>query len=237
MSWWGQRHAEAMKKCIGIMKGMVNKLEAVQKSTQKRIDDELTPVIQRSFKYHDKDDRFQAMHPFVCGTSPHQPRGKGEFMEVFHSPNPRHFSEKIVPVCVFQDNSGTLTYDEGIIFFSNFISLWEPFGELMSELNCAQVAMMDRVDSEAEDENLDNTKHLAQEKVKLVTPDKLHAAFKTKYAALKGDLLVKNGTRIGSIWFMGAFCVQENHGKHSGFVDTGSSKLNLVLIQPLSRGV
>lgn len=73
----------------------------------------------------------------------------------------------------------------------------------MSELNCAQVAMMDRVDSEAEDENLDNTKHLAQEKVKLVTPDKLHAAFKKKYAALKGDLLVKNSTRIGSTWFMG----------------------------------
>lgn len=70
---------------------------------------------------------------------------------------------------------------------------------------------MDRVDSEAEDENLDNTKHLAQEKVKLVTPDKLHAAFKKKYAALKGDLLVKNSTRIGSTSVHGNVFLQENH--------------------------
>lgn len=129
----------AMKKCFDVMQQLVKQLDAVQRSTQKRIDDELTPVIKRSFKYHDKD------------------------------------------------GSGSLSYDEGIIFFSNFISLWEPFGELMSELNCAQVAMMDRVDSEAEDENLDHTKDLAQKKVKLVTPDKLHKAFKKKYAVLKGE--------------------------------------------------
>mmetsp|Transcript_6267 Transcript_6267/g.12891 ORF Transcript_6267/g.12891 Transcript_6267/m.12891 type:complete len:383 (+) Transcript_6267:56-1204(+) len=129
----------AMKKCFDIMQQLLKQMEAVQRSTQKRIDDELTPVIKRSFKYHDKD------------------------------------------------GSGTLSYDEGIIFFSNFISLWEPFGELMSELNCAQVAMMDRIDSEAEDENLDHTKDLAQKKVKLVTPDKLHKAFKKKYAVLKGE--------------------------------------------------
>eukprot|EP00435_Cladocopium_sp_Y103_P039027 s45_g10.t1 len=114
----------AMKKCFDVIQQLLKQMEAVQRSTQKRIDDELTP--------------------------------------------------------------------EGIIFFSNFISLWEPFGELMSELNCAQVAMMDRIDSEAEDENLDRTKDLAQKKVKLVTPDKLHKAFKKKYAVLKGDLESNN---------------------------------------------
>lgn len=66
------------------MKGMVSRLEAVQKSTQKRIDDELTPVIERSFKYHDKDDGFQAMHPFVRCTCPQQASWKREIpMEVF----------------------------------------------------------------------------------------------------------------------------------------------------------
>lgn len=129
----------AMKKCLSILKKLLNDMEAVQKISQKRIDDELTPIIKRSFKYHDKD------------------------------------------------NSGTLSYDESIIFFSNFISLWESFGGLMSELNAAQMAMLQRVDSEAEDENLDHTKHLAQEKAKLVTPDKLHQAFKSKYAVLKGE--------------------------------------------------
>eukprot|EP00437_Effrenium_voratum_P006818 CAMPEP_0181420560 /NCGR_PEP_ID=MMETSP1110-20121109/12649_1 /TAXON_ID=174948 /ORGANISM="Symbiodinium sp., Strain CCMP421" /LENGTH=354 /DNA_ID=CAMNT_0023543605 /DNA_START=79 /DNA_END=1141 /DNA_ORIENTATION=- len=129
----------AMNKCLEVMRELLQKMQEVQKTTQKRIDDELTPVIKRSFNYHDKD------------------------------------------------NSGTLTHDEGVIFFSNFMALWEPFGELMSELNCAQVAMMDRLDSEAEDENLDNTKGLAMEKVKLVTPDKLHAAFKNKYAVLRAE--------------------------------------------------
>lgn len=38
----------------------------------------------------------------------------------------------------------------------------------MSELNAAQMAMLQRVDSEAEDENLDHTKHLAQEKLGFV---------------------------------------------------------------------
>ncbi|CAE7280471.1 unnamed protein product [Symbiodinium natans] len=42
---------EAMKKCLGIMRKLANKMEVEQKATQKRIDDELTPVI----KYHDKD--------------------------------------------------------------------------------------------------------------------------------------------------------------------------------------
>jgi len=134
----GADETVAMKMCLGILRNLRTMMEEVQQTTQKRIDDELTPVIKKTFQYHDKD------------------------------------------------NSGTLTYDEGIIFFSNFIALWEPFGELMSELNCAQVAMMQRVDSEAEDENLDHTKHLAQEKAKLVTPDKLHAAFKERYAVLKG---------------------------------------------------
>ncbi|CAJ1359616.1 unnamed protein product [Effrenium voratum] len=134
-----QYEAAGMTKCLGVMRKLLHKMDEVQKSTQKRIDDELTPVIKRSFNYHDKD------------------------------------------------NSGTLTHDEGVIFFSNFMALWEPFGELMSELNCAQVAMMDRLDSEAEDENLDNTKGLAMEKVKLVTPDKLHAAFKNKYAVLRAE--------------------------------------------------
>ena len=131
----------AMNKCLEVMRELLQKMQEVQKTTQKRIDDELTPVIKQSFKHHDKD------------------------------------------------NSGTLSHDEGVIFFSNFMALWEPFGELMSELNCAQVAMMDRLDldSEAEDENLDSTKHLAMEKVKLVTPDKLHAAFKKKYAVLRAE--------------------------------------------------
>ena len=47
--------AEAMKKCRDIMQQLLKQMEAVQRSTQKRIDDELTPVIKRSFKYHDKD--------------------------------------------------------------------------------------------------------------------------------------------------------------------------------------
>lgn len=47
--------AEAMKKCFDIMQQLLKQMEAVQRSTQKRIDDELTPVIKRSFKYHDKD--------------------------------------------------------------------------------------------------------------------------------------------------------------------------------------
>ncbi|CAJ1409116.1 unnamed protein product [Effrenium voratum] len=132
-----QDETAAVKKCLEVIGKLLHKMDEVQKTTQKRIDDELTPVIKRSFKYHDKD------------------------------------------------NSGTLTQDEGIIFFSNFMALWEPFGELMSELNCAQVAMLDREDSEAED--LDDTKHLAMEKVKLVTPDKLHAAFKKKYAVLRAE--------------------------------------------------
>lgn len=38
----------------------------------------------------------------------------------------------------------------------------------MSELNAAQMAMLQRADSEAEDSNLDHTKHLAQEKLGFV---------------------------------------------------------------------
>ncbi len=38
----------------------------------------------------------------------------------------------------------------------------------MAELNAAQMAMLLRVDSEAEDENLDHTKNLAQEKLGFV---------------------------------------------------------------------
>ena len=38
----------------------------------------------------------------------------------------------------------------------------------MSELNAAQMAMLQRADSEAEDSNLDHTKHVAQEKLGFV---------------------------------------------------------------------
>lgn len=49
---------KAMKKCQSILKKLLHDMEAVQKITQKRIDDELTPIIKRSFKYHDKDPPF-----------------------------------------------------------------------------------------------------------------------------------------------------------------------------------
>jgi len=89
-----------------------------------------------------------------------------------------------------KDESGTLTYDESIIFFSNFMALWEPFAETMSELN----AIFKEMDCDLNDMGDDTTKEKLEEdmktrdeKLKLVTPDKLHEVFKQKYAILKEE--------------------------------------------------
>ncbi|CAJ1337451.1 unnamed protein product [Effrenium voratum] len=101
----------------GIMK-MGQKLEAIQKKAQARIDKELTPVIKKTFAYHDKD------------------------------------------------NSGALTYDESIIFFSNYAERLGPFMESTAELATGQ--MMSMTDIKA-------------------SPNALHEEFKKKFAPLKQD--------------------------------------------------
>lgn len=89
-----------------------------------------------------------------------------------------------------KDGSGTLTYDESIIFFSNFMALWEPFAETMSELNAIFKEMdcgLNDLDDSTTKEDLEEAVKKRDEKVKLVTPDKLHEVFKQKYAILKEE--------------------------------------------------
>lgn len=233
------------------MQQLLKQMEAVQRSTQKRIDDELTPVIKRSFKYHDKDATWRNVvipEPresyiviMIQANSSANVVNHGEpckknlqfcctwvvktatvggltwcqlFLTIFnywaliisihHDPSipsgrQRHLELRwslgllsLLPLmsrmfwCLAfrwqsagcgksfehridcwthtcrhthththldslrqeqkhqrspetkKDKLDKLCSKEGIIFFSNFISLWEPFGELMSELNCAQ---------------------------------------------------------------------------------------------------
>ncbi|CAK8986603.1 unnamed protein product [Durusdinium trenchii] len=69
---------------------MNQKLTMLQTTAKAKMQEKLTPVIKRSFSYHDKD------------------------------------------------NSGALTYDESMIFFSNFVALYEPFMETISKLSTFQ---------------------------------------------------------------------------------------------------
>lgn len=133
-----------VKKIFEVLRKVIQKLQEIAKATEKKIEEQLGPVIRKSFQYHDKD------------------------------------------------SSGMLTYDESIVFFSNFVALWEPFAEIMSELNVIATEM--KLDAFEADEGMDaeaaaeHTKK-REEKMKLVTPDKLHEVFKQKYAVLKEDRL------------------------------------------------
>jgi len=133
-----------VKKVFEVLRKVIQKLQEIAKATEKKIEEQLGPVIRKSFQYHDKD------------------------------------------------SSGMLTYDESIVFFSNFVALWEPFAEVMSELNVIATEM--KLDVLEADEGMDaeaaaeHTKK-REEKMKLVTPDKLHEVFKQKYAILKEDRL------------------------------------------------
>eukprot|EP00434_Breviolum_minutum_P026026 symbB.v1.2.023005.t1/scaffold2078.1/size90238/4 len=142
----GGSSPDDVKKVFAVLRKVIQKLQEIAKATEKKIEEQLGPVIRKSFQYHDKD------------------------------------------------SSGMLTYDESIVFFSNFVALWEPFAEVMSELNVIATEMKvdvleaeeaDAMDAEAAAEHTKKR----EEKMKLVTPDKLHEVFKQKYAILKEDRL------------------------------------------------
>ena len=59
-----------------------------------------------------------------------------------------------------------LTKDESIIFFSNFMALWAPFNQIMSELGSL-------CEASVEEETPEEFESLAQ-KIPTITPDKLH---------------------------------------------------------------
>lgn len=142
----GGSSPDDVKKVFAVLRKVIQKLQEIAKATEKKIEEQLGPVIRKSFQYHDKD------------------------------------------------SSGMLTYDESIVFFSNFVALWEPFAEVMSELNVIATEMKvdvleaeeaDAMDAEAAAEHTKKR----EDKMKLVTPDKLHEVFKQKYAILKEDRL------------------------------------------------
>eukprot|EP00490_Sorites_sp_Unknown_P026814 CAMPEP_0114651812 /NCGR_PEP_ID=MMETSP0191-20121206/8584_1 /TAXON_ID=126664 /ORGANISM="Sorites sp." /LENGTH=313 /DNA_ID=CAMNT_0001866133 /DNA_START=53 /DNA_END=994 /DNA_ORIENTATION=- len=86
-----QKEMEKSSNPMAAMMKIGQKLEAVQKKGQDRIDKELKPVIQKTFEYHDKD------------------------------------------------GNGVLTYDESIIFFSNYAERLGPFCKSVSELTTTQM--------------------------------------------------------------------------------------------------